>query len=104
MSIKDFLSKYRPMQTGQYVPICRESDNLLHVLMEMLNKRCHVAVVLDEKKKLLAIFNYYQIFSQIISEQHINVKEQQQQEMANDHLTNNLLNDSNDISNHFTSD
>ena len=90
------------MQSGQYVPICRESDNLLHVLMEMLNKRCHVAVVLDEKKKLLAIFNYYQIFTQIISAQHMNIN-QEQQEIANDHLTNNLLNDSNDINNHFKS-
>lgn len=96
--------KFRPMQ---YVPICRETDNLLHVLLQMLNKRCHVALVLDEKKKLINIFNYYNIFTQIIAGQHIiinqsNLKKNQQQQ-EQDHVTHDLLNDENDINNHFTS-
>ena len=43
----------------------------MNVLQEMLSKRCHVALVLDENKKLLNIFNYYHVFQNIIGDEQI---------------------------------
>jgi len=66
MTIGEFLGKYRHFK----VPRCREETSLLDVYEEMLNKRCHVALVLDEKEKLLNVFNCAQTFHQIIKSEH----------------------------------
>jgi len=86
VSIKDFLGKYRPTQ---YVPKCTENGNLLDVLWEMLNKRCHVALVLDQDKKLLNIFNYYMVFEQIMDNQQMEIKDDDDNELQHDEDTEN---------------
>jgi len=97
ITIKDFLGKYRHFA----VPRCTEETPLLDVYEEMLNKRCHVALVLDEKDKLRTVFNCAQTFHQIIENEvpvHIMADNDDNVEAA-DQLTDSL-----DVSSHFVSD
>ena len=97
ITIKGFLGKYRHFT----VPRCVEDTPLLDVYEEMLNKRCHVALVLDEKDKLKNVFNCAQTFTQIIRDElpvHI-VEDKDDGVVASDQLTESL-----DITAHFVSD
>eukprot|EP01084_Bolivina_argentea_P197982 339157_1 len=99
VSIKEFLGKYRPTQ---FVPKCTQNDNLLEVLWEMLSKRCHVALVLDENKKLKTIFNYYHIFEMIINGQEMVLNNNDLENSDDDdqdgiNISTDFLNDSNTV-------
>ena len=95
ISIKEFLGKYRPTQ---YVPKCHKDNNLLNVLQEMLSKRCHVALILDENKKLNNIFNYYHIFQSIIGDEQImQINNNNDNDSPNDFIIDNHTNNDNDL-------
>mmetsp|Transcript_13878 Transcript_13878/g.20924 ORF Transcript_13878/g.20924 Transcript_13878/m.20924 type:complete len:423 (-) Transcript_13878:106-1374(-) len=108
ITVKEFLTKFRP--TKDYIPKCMECDNLLNVLWSMMSKRCHVAMILDVKKKFVNILNYYTVFDRIIADQHIEISEQnlrhaelQREDIDDDIATDDLLNDEDDMTEHFTS-
>eukprot|EP00484_Ammonia_sp_Unknown_P000950 CAMPEP_0197020152 /NCGR_PEP_ID=MMETSP1384-20130603/860_1 /TAXON_ID=29189 /ORGANISM="Ammonia sp." /LENGTH=448 /DNA_ID=CAMNT_0042447721 /DNA_START=53 /DNA_END=1399 /DNA_ORIENTATION=- len=102
INIKEFLSKFRPPM--DYVPKCTENDNLLDILCRMLSKRCHVGLILDEKKKLVNVLNYYSVFQYIMRDQPaMDMKQRQQYVHDDNQVTSDLLDDSEDITNHFTS-
>ena len=96
LSISTFLNKYRHYT----VPRCSEETPLLDVYEEMLTKRCHVALVLDEKDKLLNVFNCAQTFQQIIKDEiPLQIKD-----MDEDNVVAADQEESIDISSHFVSE
>lgn len=54
---KRVLVKVRDLMiTGQGLPICKSSDKLVDILVELSNKRCGCVLVVDERRKLQGIF------------------------------------------------